>query len=169
MPAEFMGALRMALASGSWGFMNLPMKAFVVAAPGFRESDVGTFRGPARMRLARERSFMLVSLDFRDLQFDLVWFAAAARRSGEPLMPPMEREDHDAFSFILSDERGVVHGIRAATVASDMGRALRRAQSELMAEMHAPGQVMRDIQALFTTYPRSIPDERFHEISDLGE
>ena len=169
LPAEFMAALGMALASGSSGFMNLPMKAFVVAAPDSHESDVLAFRGPARMRLARERSYMLVSLDFRVLNFDLVWMAAAARQSGEPLMPAMERDEHDAFTFILCDERGMVRGLRAATVAPDMGRALRRAQAELMAEMHRPAEVMRDLQALFAAYPRTIPDERFHEISDLGE
>lgn len=151
------------------GAMMLSDRIFILMLSDLRPRDVSSFRGPAVMRMAREKNCMVISLGFSGLSYDLVWSPAIARRSGEERLEDIAPGERFLFNFVLVDEHCTIRGIRSASVAPQMAQALIRAQRELLSEDHTDEAVNATVAELFARYPKIIPDERFHEISHLGE
>ncbi|WP_333827268.1 hypothetical protein [Pararhodobacter sp.] len=151
------------------GALLLPARMFILLLSDITPRDISAFLGPAVMRMARETNCMVLSLLFSGLSYDMVWSPHTARRTGEPRLAKPDPGEHMLFTFILVDETCVIRAIRSSSVAPQMGQALVRAHRELLAEPHTNEAINATVAELFARYPKKIPDERFHEISHLGE
>ena len=171
LPDEIAAVLR---SSGTGAMINLPRQLIILSLQDYRPADLADFEGSARFRVAALRTVLLISVSMGSLNFDIIWSPVIARETGEPLMEPPSPTAHPAFSFVLADAAQVARGIRMATISPACATALWRGQQDLLSrETQAGGftseMVMQEIRALFGQFPRSVPDNVFHEICDLGD
>lgn len=151
------------------GAVDLPGQIVLMTLADYRRSDRSEFLGPARFRISRQRSFMMLSPAFKTFSFDIIWSPVIARESGEPEMQGVDRGDHLAFTFVLLDGEGVIRGIRMATLSPACSQAMYRARRELMAEDVTRDDMNTEMRSLFARHPRGFPDVMFHETCDLGD
>lgn len=156
-------------ASGTSGAINIPGQTITMVLSDYSPKDREAFRGIANFRVARCKTFMIVSPAFRSFNFDIVWSPAIARQSGEPVLPEDARSSHLLFNFVLADGLHRVRAIRSATIAPNCGEALCRAQREPMAEDISDMDVHAEMAVLFSRYPQGFPSNFFHEVCALGD
>lgn len=161
--------LKMPKDAATTGAVHLPGQMILMTLADYRRSDRDEFLGPARFRVSRQRSFMMLSPAFKTFSFDIIWSPAIARESDEPAPEAMNDKDHLAFTFVLLDGAGIVRGIRVATLSPACGAAMHRAREELMAANVTRADMNREMQDLFARHPRGFPDIMFHETCNLGD
>jgi hypothetical protein len=157
------------IGTGTSGMINLPQQLFITALADFRTSDAEVFRGPARFRVGLGQTFMLISLSFRTLNFDVIWSPHIAATTGEPDMEKPDDGAHLLFNFVLADGIQIARSIRTATISPQCATAIWRAQQELNDRKSTPEDLEKEMIDLFNRYPTEIPDMFFHETCSLGD
>jgi hypothetical protein len=112
---------------------------------------------------------MIISVRFRNFNFDMIWSATVARNTGEPGYEGVKRGQHAPFSFILVDGAMIVRGIRMATISWECANAIKKAQAELMSQEDRPEAINAEMASIFARYPNGIPEGFFHETCNLGD
>lgn len=160
---------RMPEAAKTTGAVHLPGQMILMTLADYRPSDKDDFHGPARFRISRQRSFMMLSPTFKSFNFDIIWSPAIARDVNEPEPEALNSSDHLSFSFVLLDGGGIVRGIRVSSLSPACSEAIRRARSELMASHVTEADMEKEMRVLFARHPRGFPDIMFHETCSLGD
>lgn len=152
------------------GAMNLPDQLISVFLPGVTRSEIAAFEGPARFRLYRGKSLIIISLDFAKFSFDLIWSPVTAALAGERPFSGVQSGAHILFTFILIDEGLIVRGLRQATISPEVGQAINRAQRDLHTVKNIRAEdVEREMALIFGSHPEGLPDGMFHAICDFGD
>jgi len=154
---------------GTGSAIDLPRQMIVMQLADYRKDDLTSFEGPARFRVGLGQNFLLISPMFRGLSFDIIWSPVIARRTGEPDMEKPAAAEHMAFNFILVDGAQIVRGIRLATISPDVATAIWRARGELKSRTVTASALEAEMIALFSRYPRGIPETFFHDACDFGD
>lgn len=157
------------VATGSTGMVNLPRQIFVTALSDYRASDEAAFSGPAQFRVGLARSFIILSLSMRTLNFDVIWSPVIAAQTGEPNMIRPSGSEHLLFNFILAYGEQVIRSIRQATISPECAIAIWRAQQEMSSRNVTSADLEAELHALFKQYPVSIPETFFHATCNLGD
>ena len=155
--------------TGSSGAISLPHQLVTMVLHDYRLSDEEAFQAPASFRVALCKSFLLISPSFPNFNFDIVWSPLIAKLNGEPELPRPSPTDHMVFNFVLADGQQVIRSIRTATISPECGQALWRAQQTLMAAEFTGEELQHEMIALFSQYPKGIPETFFHESCLLGD
>lgn len=159
-----------ALALGGTGAMvNLPEQLVICGLSDYRDEDALEFRGPAQFRVGVAENFLLLSLAFRTIHFDIVWSPIIAQRTGEPSMVEPDAAQHMLMTFILGDDCQVVRTLRQATISPDCTKAIWAGQRDLSYRATSASALEVEMMKLFTTYQGRIPDGFFHASCALGD
>lgn len=152
------------------GAMNLPEQRIATFLPGLTAEEIRAFEGPARFRVYRGETLIVISLSFARYSFDLVWSPVTATLTGEPPFEGVQADVHMLFTFILVDDALVVRGLRQATISPEVGKAINRAQRELHTIAQIRHQdVANEMSRIFDAHPDGLPDGMFHAICNLGD
>lgn len=151
------------------GIVDLPNQQCVFRLVDYSPADDRSFAGPAVMRVARLKTCLLLSPVFGHLNFDIIWTPAMGMAANAVALKQPGPQEHLHFSFILTDADMIIRAIRTASMSPAVGMALWRAQTELASKSFTGASVIDDVNALFQTYPVSMPDGIFHEICAFGD
>ncbi|WP_299821480.1 hypothetical protein [uncultured Jannaschia sp.] len=152
------------LGTGTSGAIDMPGQMMLMTLADFRKGDEAAF-GPARFCIAVAKTFLMVSPAFAGFSFDIVWTPAAAQATGEPVLPEPAPGEQMLMTFVLLDGLMVIRGIRQATISP----ACWRGQRKHMAKAPRQEESLRQMEKVFSRYPKGFQDGFFHESCAFGD
>ncbi|MBW3243656.1 hypothetical protein KUV57_13360 [Epibacterium sp. DP7N7-1] len=167
LPLE-MGLAISSQAPGMSGGLQFDLGIALMRLDGPRKREVREFSGPATVRIGDFGSFLLFSPKYPSFSFDLLWSPVIAKASDTPGMIDIADGDRLNLNYILVDETTTVRAIRTGTIGPKASAFLARKQRDLLGRDVDAEQVRRDMQRLFQSHPRGIPDGDFQARSKIG-